>query len=410
MSLTSKEKTFKEKEASNLFIYEINEDNIQKNNNYQSSEQNNILNNEDNEKISANKIHEKPNVFLQKRKRTEESEKNFQNINMNNKIENKNKFIYINKNINDKNKNLFPISLNKNKFENEKLISDSNQEEFINKKYSLDLTDDINSSNIKKTGGCNCKNSGCLKRYCECFSRIKYCDSNCQCQNCCNNINNEKERNEIINNYLIKSPISFKKMKINLNNFSCHCKKSNCLKNYCECFQLGLKCSKNCGCFDCKNKDVLDKKMFNIESYNNRNKKEINKNGQININKENKNNINVILEKKVNGNNTNNENKNHYSVNFIVDKNFINNKKSINRFISFGKSFNWNNLNLKRIQISKTKLIIDNYNINNINNCNLISMQIFQPKIRKDLYIDNIENKNSNNIIINKNSAFNAII
>ena len=259
------------------------------------------------------------------------------------------------------------------------------------------------SSSIEKNiVGCNCKNSGCLKRYCECFSRINYCDKNCKCQNCCNNIFNQKERNNAIKNYLIKSPISFKKKNMDLNNISCNCKKSNCLKNYCECFHLGLKCSKNCRCFDCRNKNMLDKKLFNVESYN-----EVpNKDENININK----NPNVLLEKKINENIINiNENKNHNSVNFIVDKNYINNKPIKNsRYNSYDKSFEWNNLNLKRIHISKAKLIIDNYNINNINNCNLISIQMFQPKIKKDL-IKKIVNNNGN-IIINKNSAFNVML
>lgn len=33
----------------------------------------------------------------------------------------------------------------------------------------------------------------------------------------------------------------------------CNCKKSNCLKKYCECYQAGLKCSELCKCEDCKN-------------------------------------------------------------------------------------------------------------------------------------------------------------
>jgi hypothetical protein len=38
----------------------------------------------------------------------------------------------------------------------------------------------------------------------------------------------------------------------------CHCKKSNCQKKYCECFQAGIKCGENCKCEGCKNQGPTD--------------------------------------------------------------------------------------------------------------------------------------------------------
>lgn len=33
----------------------------------------------------------------------------------------------------------------------------------------------------------------------------------------------------------------------------CSCKRSRCLKKYCECFQAGIPCDSNCKCINCKN-------------------------------------------------------------------------------------------------------------------------------------------------------------
>lgn len=35
----------------------------------------------------------------------------------------------------------------------------------------------------------------------------------------------------------------------------CSCRKSNCLKKYCECFQAGICCASTCRCKDCRNYD-----------------------------------------------------------------------------------------------------------------------------------------------------------
>ena len=325
----------------------------------------------------------------------------------------------------------------------------NNHDQFICKKMSIDLDDDITNPNIikKNNMGCNCKNSGCLKRYCECFSRMKYCDINCQCKNCYNNIKHEKERNDAIKIYLVKSPVSFKKINMDLNNITCNCKKSNCLKNYCECFQFGLKCTYSCGCVDCKNRNLFEKKLFFVEN-NCDNKKNTNQNNittsniqKNSINNQNSNliklqeeesNINNVNNNKININNnidkTDNNKKNINNPQFIVNKNVNNNIinnispskiKNRTRFLSFDDDMSqlsqWNNLNLKKIEISNKKLIIDNYNINQQEDVSN-SYNSLQPNNFSNYYNNsfnnNFNNYNNNNnaIFTRKNSAFSAII
>ena len=56
---------------------------------------------------------------------------------------------------------------------------------------------------------CNCKNSRCLKLYCECFASGRYCD-NCNCLSCCNNSNHEAVRQAAVEAILERNPNAFR--------------------------------------------------------------------------------------------------------------------------------------------------------------------------------------------------------
>ncbi|KAB2027311.1 hypothetical protein ES319_D05G025700v1 [Gossypium barbadense] len=105
--------------------------------------------------------------------------------------------------------------------------------------------------------------------YCECFASGMYCDE-CNFVNCYNNVEYEAVRRDSVGATL-KSNLNAFRPKISSSSHGakdnkeagevlmlgkhskgCHCKRSGCLRKYCECFQANILCYESCKCMGCK--------------------------------------------------------------------------------------------------------------------------------------------------------------
>ena len=115
---------------------------------------------------------------------------------------------------------------------------------------------------------CNCKKSKCLKLYCECFKASGYCGDGCSCVGCSNRFENLEDIKEAREAILLRNPQAFvdkiaetvtpsKDGSVSMSGpqhrRGCNCKKSKCLKKYCECYQAGVACGDHCKCCGCHN-------------------------------------------------------------------------------------------------------------------------------------------------------------
>lgn len=90
---------------------------------------------------------------------------------------------------------------------------------------------------------CNCRRSKCVKLYCACFAAARACNERCKCDKVqCGNGGLGHSRD-------YDSPRTPPHPQ------PCRCKRSRCLKRYCECFSNQRNCS-DCKCVGCQNKEV----------------------------------------------------------------------------------------------------------------------------------------------------------
>ncbi|CAK66397.1 unnamed protein product (macronuclear) [Paramecium tetraurelia] len=102
---------------------------------------------------------------------------------------------------------------------------------------------------------CHCAKTHCLQLYCSCFHNRRPCTNECKCNDCYNDGKHEDEVLKAVEQIKLKEQRashhdldSFDTKQV----WGCKCKKTKCVKGYCECFIRGKKCTSHCQCTELK--------------------------------------------------------------------------------------------------------------------------------------------------------------
>ena len=87
--------------------------------------------------------------------------------------------------------------------------------------------------------------------YCECYAKQLDCNPDCRCCDCHNTPHFDAERVKARRDTLKRNNHAFTSTDVKV--IKCKCKRAECLKNYCDCFNNNRRCTSACACFNCKN-------------------------------------------------------------------------------------------------------------------------------------------------------------